>query len=38
MTTMKKLARTLLFALLALPAVSSAQTMFRFPMSQLADQ
>ncbi|AKJ02495.1 Peptidase, M23/M37 family [Archangium gephyra] len=38
MNTMKKLARTLLFALLAFPAVSSAQTMFRFPMSQLADQ
>ena len=38
MTMVKKLAPTLLFALLAVPAVSSAQTMFRFPMSQLADQ
>ncbi|QRN94497.1 M23 family metallopeptidase [Archangium violaceum] len=38
MNTMKKLAATLLFALVALPGVSSAQTMFRFPMSQLGDQ
>jgi murein DD-endopeptidase MepM/ murein hydrolase activator NlpD len=38
MNRVKKLAPTLLFALLTVPAVSSAQTMFRFPMSQLADQ
>ncbi|WP_244237078.1 M23 family metallopeptidase [Corallococcus llansteffanensis] len=35
---MKQLTLALAFVLLALPAVSSAQTMFRFPASQLADQ